>query len=244
MKSTDTILGAFAVLGFALLAFFAFAGSTNDTVINTDEINLENEEVLTPDQSDEDVLSESETQAETLANELAANNLVDELDPQTLRNSVQDFLEGNNTELQQQVLGSTNLGVETQVSADDEATTEELEESEVTEEEVELKADEPGKIRQFFGGLFSGDDNEESVAENVGGSNEDVIVDEEVLVMEGSYVVKAGDNLWDILKAQGMSNADTANYINGVRGDSSAMNDAGITSGNVDLIFPGQVLNL
>ena len=270
MKNTDTILGAFGVLGIILLVMFAISGSANnrnaeEVVLDSDatveEVKLtdaeveQTEEVLVSQENDEITLNADGlrdgvtnlfnttrpadnatgfTQSDT---EVALNgNIGDE-------ETINDSSTGSGGELR------NNAKVEEQnVSDTTDVEPEETLATTVEDEEVDIAVNDdkkPGRISKFFSGLFGGD-NESS--DNVGGSAEDL--DDEMnngdnnVMAPGSYVVKSGDNLWDILRTSGMTSAQTANYINDLRGDRSAMTDAGITSGNVDLIYVGQVLNL
>jgi len=279
MKSTDTILGAFAVLGFVLLAFFAFANPTNESELDTTDLATEDEEVLVADgdtdseteltdvDNEVELENTSDDPVDLLTNELAASNLVDDLDPASIRASVEEFLQGPNGEdMSNQVLGLNNTNPNdvseeeltnvTEVEVEDAiAETEaEVELENDLDQETELVAnsddDEPGAISRFFGNLFGDDDND--VPANVGGNVEgeaDVEVTDadsvEVVNDSETYTVTAGDNIWDVLITDyGYSTAEAGNAINRMRNDSSLAEDFGVTSGSVDLIYPGQVLNI
>ena len=280
MKSTDTILGAFAVMGFVLLGVFAFAGSTTDSAIDTDELDVDSQEILMVEEDESEVvelnnednievaINNDEETLDTLTNELVARNLISDLDPESIRTGVANFLQNGNPATRQEVLGAVGLadeevvlyegGEEVEVAVETVEVAEEVEVADTDNEETEVAAEveieevevvepkEPGRVSKFFSNLFDKDEvNNTDEFANVGGTTEDTTnVNDNSPMVEGSYVVKSGDNLWDILKSSGMTNAQTADYINGLRADTAALNSAGITSGSVDLIFPGQVLNL
>lgn len=65
-----------------------------------------------------------------------------------------------------------------------------------------------------------------------------------------TYTVKAGDNLWNLMEASlssstsaSSTDAGLATITNALRAqDAGSLDAMGITSGNIDLIYPGQVI--
>lgn len=327
LKSTDTILAAFAVLGFVLLAFFAFGSSTTDREIETTDINTSEEFQLITDseepveylETDDDVeemelndvdkaenVSDTEFFAtnsvpeetiELITQELAAGEMID-WDRATIRASVENFLQGSNAELREEVLQAVQAGGTVEVLRDgslltkdtatlastdaetvvelavdnnnqdelatesgddaDEAMMDEVEIESANDSAIDSDGDEvvdqaasEGRISKFIKGLFATDDTpdiggagDEIVEDDADSGLDDVGVDAPT-VTDGQTLVEAGDTVWDILiNDHGFSAAQAAGAINDMRTDTNLAESFGINSGSVDLIFPGQVLNV
>jgi hypothetical protein len=263
MKSTDTVIGAFGVLGIVLLAVFAFAGSTSDQEVNMNTADTGNEEVLVDaTTADEEVINpEVATKTEEVVvapeNDEAVLNLSDlsnrvsnifpanpdtDLTLETTTDSEVAVVDETATNSTQEVVIDEPAAGEDIVLESEEADTQVLDDKEVVTE-VDSSSDEPGRISKFFSNLFGGDDNNDS---DVGGNSEDEVDDDSVdISAEGTYVVESGDTIWDILTTDlELSNAQAATIINDMRTDSNMASQFGVTSGSVDLIYVGQSLDL
>lgn len=257
MKSTDTIIGAFGVLGIVLLAVFAFAGSTSDQEVNINTADTDTEEVLVDTTTSEEVLN-PEVATETKEVVVSAENDEAILNLSDLSSRVSNIFPANpgseavveNDGSLTEVVVVEESNVPTQVVVDETVTVNEevvvVDTAEGTESEQESviaedsSTDEPGRISRFFSNLFGGDD-----ARDVGGNMEDDVDGKGLdISSEGNYVVQSGDNIWDILTINlGLTNGETATIINDMRADSDKASQFGVTSGSVDLIYVGQTLD-
>lgn len=175
------------------------------------------------------------------------------------------FKQQNSDEIK---LGS-NVEKETVVSINDQVNKEIINEpAEITPVDVDSQTDDVDQVSQlegersrisaFFDNFFGGNDQNNNDGRDIGGTNEDSSVDSSVggnddesdLISDNrdddqeQLVVRNGDSVWEILINQGLSQGQVADVINDMRTDSSMAKNFGITSGSVDLIYPGQVLNL
>ena len=278
MKSTDTILGAFGVMGILLLGVVV-ASSIDTAEVEVDpsvtdnetEVALESDpEELLPAQeevkSNETVLGESNnnfditrwqdygiTNQELLAlvdsndNNLALNDVdesvlveLEQLLNSNLQETRLDFKQQNSDEV---VLSeSSNEAVETNVddnqvnqeSVEVEVNTADNEDQLAVEDDVAEPTDRPSRVTSLFDRLFGDSDNVDVGGTLEGGSDDQVLSTD-------SHVVESGDNIWDILTTDyGLTNAEAAGVINQMQLDPESF---GVTSGSVDLIYPGQVIN-
>jgi hypothetical protein len=271
MKSTDTILGAFAVLGFVLLAFFAFAGPTSNSELDTSQLTQQDEDLLTTTNDelteeeivtleDEDEIAvpieNDEAVLDEVTEQLTQTDLLAGVTPEEIRSGVENFLQGTDPSAREELidtLTSEDSEVEINVSGDEQKEVE-IESEELTDEveeeladsieaetEIDTEQSRPGRVSQFFSNLFGGDNEDDNDIADIGGSTEDAVNDSDMTI--DSYVVKSGDNLWNIMKTElDYTDAQAATALQNL--NTGDYDDLGLTSGDEDLIFTGQTLDL